>query len=179
MIQLQQQETDSTQFIEMAQRLVDGVLRASSAERVYVVKIDQWFPAKWCQFSGTQHGAIGVWKHKPTLPPFVPSRVVAEAYYELSADESRYEQLVSRTPVHVRQASSDNLNRFVDRVDNGATFLWYSGATEDVGKGCVMAYLPVVVDYTCWYAEILLRGQAKLGMLRGISAEELVAYTEA
>jgi hypothetical protein len=178
-IQLTQQEGDSNQFIEMVEALVNGAARASGARRVYVIKIDKWFPAKWCEFSGKQPGAVGIWKRRLTLPPFVPSRVVTEACHELSPDRSNYARVVLERPIHVPQASADNLGRFVDRFDSGAAFFWYSGSTENVGKGCLMAYLPASDRHVCWYAEIQLRDRATLGLLRGISNRELKGYAEA
>lgn len=179
MIQLMRQEGDSGQFIEIVEGMLNGAVRESSPNHVYVVKIDKWFPAKWCEFSGKQHGAIGIWKSRLTLPPFAPSRVVIEDHYELSTEKSGYIQMIPQKPVHLRHASSENLKRFVDRFDSGAAIFWYSGATEETGKGCLMAYIPTSEGYSTWYAEVLLRGQAKLGMLRGISKQELICYAEA
>lgn len=176
MIELLRQTDDSAQFIDLAQRLVNSAVHSSAVVRVYVVKIDKWFPAKWCQFSGKQYGAIGIWKDRLTLPPFVPSRVVSEVCHDISQGKSGDGQLRPDKPVHLRQASAENLRRFVDRFDSGAAFFWYSGSTAYLGKGCLMAYVPECDGYRTWYVEIHADEKTRLGLLRGISKQELAGY---
>lgn len=176
MIELILDENDSAKFISLAESLVNGAVRRFLPERVYVVKIDKWFPAKWCEFSGKVHGSVGIWNRKLTLHPFIPSRVIAEISYRRVSEKSDYSESVSKRRIHVRQASSDNLKRFVDRFDPGAAFFWYSGATIEIGMGCLMGYLPSSEGYSTWYAEIRIGDQATFGLLRGISRRELVRY---
>ena len=178
LIELERQEDDSTAFIDLASRLVSGVACAAAVDRLYVVKIDRWFSSKWCRFSGKTLGALGTWKDRLTLPPFVPARVVAEVCYEGKPDGA-YVQVPPEKPIHLQQPSAENLKRFVDRFDPSAAFVWYSGATAEVERGCVMAYIPVSDGYAHWYAEIQLCNEARFGLLRGISRQELDAWCAA
>lgn len=177
MIRLKQKRGDSRPFLTMVEQVLNRTLRESAARRAYVVKIDKWFTPKWCGFSGEQHGILGLWKPDLTLPPFVPSRVVDESCYEMAAGGTDYERVPHERGLHLRQASSDNLKRFVRRFDDGAAFYWYSGSSAELGRGCLMAYLPSSKEYWNWYAELLLRKGPQVGLLRGISRHEILGCT--
>jgi len=113
MIELLGQDDDSEAFIGTAQELLNGLLQDRVAEDVYVVKIDNWFSARWLRFSGKTLGAVGWRKPRLTLPPFVPSRVVHETHYEALGD-LRYKMRRPRWSVQRYQLSVDNLTRYVD-----------------------------------------------------------------
>ena len=178
LIALKKHEDDSAKFIDLASRLVSGVACVAAVDRLYVVKIDRWFSAKWCRFSGKTLGALGIWKGRLTIPPFVPSRVVGEVCYEGKPDGS-YLQVPPEKPIHLQQPSAENLKRFVERFDPSAAFVWYSGATAELRRGCLMAYIPVSDGYAHWYAEIQLHNEARFGLVRGISRQELDAWCAA
>jgi len=176
-IELAGQEDDSDAFLCAAEAMLNGALRDYRAEAVYVVKIDNWFGPKWRRFSGKVHGAVGRWEAKLTLPPFVPERVIHETHYEPLEDNS-YRMRRPQWSVHFDQSSQQNLTRGPDGYHRGAAFFWFSGNSKSNGRGCLMAYLPTGGSHRTWYAEILARDAASLGITRGISRKELAHFAE-
>lgn len=112
-------------FLGKVRSLLVGVADDYEPERLYVIRIDNWFGPKWMHFAGKisvgKHFYAGI--HKVTLhvPPFVPHRVVAERVFagpdyddtlrsrsiakpRLAgiAKEQRLQFAVSPKPVHAR-----------------------------------------------------------------------------
>jgi hypothetical protein len=148
------QQGDSAEFIEKARAIAIGVAQEYKPARIYVIRIDNWFGPKWMHFAGTftvgklPHGgptaAIGVHKTRLHVPPFVPSRVVAERVFAGPA----FDETVSALPLHIEIPSKIALQRRIADIDKEAAFLWFSGESEAQKRGSVMVYLPVAFDPT-------------------------------
>jgi hypothetical protein len=76
MIELKETEEGDSGFVPIVERALTEALQRSRPGEVYVVKIEGWFDYKWQKFSGTSMHEIAIWRHKFTVPPFHPSRVL-------------------------------------------------------------------------------------------------------
>jgi hypothetical protein len=127
------------------QAIVATIARDYEPQRLYVIRIDNWFGPKWMHFAGKftagKGAAIGV--HKVTLhvPPFVPHRVIAERVFVAP----NYDEIV-RPPLHIECASSDALQRRIADVDKQAAFVCFSSQSETQRRGSIMVYLPVASE---------------------------------
>jgi len=189
------QPGDSPDFVEKVRALAIGVAQDFEPARLYIIRIDNWFGPKWMHFAGKvtagkrprgfPTAAMGVHKTRLHVPPFVPSRVVAQQVF-VGPD---YEQAVAAAPLHIECPSMQALSRRIADVDQDAAFLWFSGESEAQKRGSVMLYLPVAFDETAprrgklgrsgaFYVGFSHREMAwEPAMLRGISRGE-VAYLE-
>ena len=133
------QQGDSADFIAKAQAIVIGIARGYSPARLYVVRIDKWFGPKWMNFAGTftagKFASAGIHKTILHVPPFVPHRVVAERVF-VGPD---FEETVAKPPLHIECSSEYALGRRIVAIDKAAAFLWFSGESEALGRGSVMA----------------------------------------
>jgi hypothetical protein len=179
------QQGDSVEFVEKVRTLAIGVAGDYEPERLYVIRIDNWFGPKWMKFAGKftagKHMAIGVHKKRLHVPPFVPQRVVAERVF-VGPD---YEETVVAAPLHIECASKEALKRRIEDIDKNAAFVWFGGESEAQGRGAVMVYLPVAPDPTlrrkgslrgcgAFYVGLSLREMSwEPVMLRGISRGEV------
>ena len=148
------QQGDSAEFIEKARAIAIGVAQEYEPARLYAIRIDNWFGPKWMHFAGKftvgrlphsgPAAAIGVHKTRLHVPPFVPSRVVAERVF-VGPD---FDRTVSVAPLHIETPSKIALQRRIADIDKEAAFLWFSGASEAQKRGSVMVYLPDAFDPT-------------------------------
>lgn len=82
---------DDPQFVELVSRTISGLASEKCPEKVFVVRIENWFDQKWLNFSGV--GRVGFFEDwrlevdtaleefrqdQTTLPPFSPKRVIEE-----------------------------------------------------------------------------------------------------
>jgi hypothetical protein len=148
------QQGDSAEFIEKARAIAIGVAQEYEPARLYVIRIDNWFGPKWMHFAGKftvgklfrggPTAAIGVHKTRLHVPPFVPSRVVAERVFA----GPDFEETVAAKPLHIEIPSKVALTRRITDIDKDAVFVWFSGESEAQKRGSVMVYLPVAFDLT-------------------------------
>jgi hypothetical protein len=180
------QRGDSAEFMRKVRALVVGVVALdSSAARLYVIRIDNWFGPKWLHFAGKftagKGFAIGV--HKTTLhvPPFVPHRAVAERVFA----GPNFDDVVTRPPLHIECTSELALTRRIADVDKEAAFVWFSSESEVPKRGSIMVYLPTASAPTAsrrdgprrtgaFYIGFSQRKDAwEPAMLRGVSRGEV------
>jgi hypothetical protein len=148
---LDQDGRDDPEFLAVIDALVSGAVTRFRPPRFYAVKINNWFGQRWLRFSGKALGAIAVWRNHLTLPPFIPSRVVAERLFTLDAPRRGYRRAKSAIWLHRYQRSGENLNKRVARVVPGDAIFWYSGNSLANGRGSLMAYIPTSAEYWPWY----------------------------
>ena len=99
-------QDDAADFIAEVQGLVDGLLRHYAPRTVVLIKIDNFFGSRWLRFSGKALGALGVWKKRLNVPPFVPNRVVSQ----LTFAGPLYDEAV-RIVTETRKASISGVQR--------------------------------------------------------------------
>ncbi|MGD0548238.1 MAG: hypothetical protein ABR991_10490 [Terracidiphilus sp.] len=117
------QQGDSAEFIGKAQALAIGVAQDYEPARLYVIQIDNWFGPKWMhfarKFTAKKGAAIGVHKTRLHVPPFIPSRVVAQRVF-VGTD---YEETVAVASIHIECPSKQALSRQIADIDKDAAFL--------------------------------------------------------
>jgi hypothetical protein len=162
-------QDDAPEFIAELQSLADGLLRAYAPPTVVIIKIDNWFGPKWLKFSGKALGALGVWKKRLTIPPFVPNRVVSQRAFVGSS----HDEVVARKAIHIPTKGMMTLKRYVADVAPGAAIIWYSGCSGKSGQGSMMAHVPTSDDYLPLYVRWVNRDSWQLTQTVGITAEDV------
>jgi hypothetical protein len=178
MVTINATDRNDPQFVEFVTRIIDAVAKFYRPDEIYITQIDHWFDHKWKAFSGKVLGALGVWKGRLTLPPFKPSRVVSQVYYEVAPSGTAIYTLKSAAPLHIDQWSDANMQRFVDRVSRNGVLVWYSGDTKASDTASVMLYHVTDEEAVGWYASFKKKEGWKLNKVEGISRRELSAMLE-
>lgn len=166
---------DAPGFLSRVQAVTDGLLRSLRPSSIVVIKIDNFFSSKWLRFSGKSLGAIGVWKERLNIPPFVPDRVLSQRAYA----GVLYDELISVRPLHVHTESVTALLRYTADIAKGAAIIWYSGRSLKSGQGAMMAHFPTIEGYWPIYVRWNNRGSWKVVESHEISVEEIRRLTEA
>jgi hypothetical protein len=145
----QSEVTDDPRFLEWVEAVVTGVEESFKTDLAFVVKIDNWFGQRWLGFSGKTLGVAGVRKEKLTLPPFVPSRVLAQRRVRREGTvPGRHKRL------HVWQSSGQNLQRYTEVVLHDAHAFWYSGGSASSDRASFMAYVSTPDGHWPWYVSL-------------------------
>ena len=168
MIELRETTGGDSGFAQIVERALNNVLEHSRLSEVYVVQVNGWFDFKWQQFSGTVMHEIAVWRNNLTVPPFHPSRVLSERWFRLSPDLGTY-QVASTKPLHIHQASAENLKRAVRDVSSSGVFAWYSQVSKDSDRASLMLYTVDAGDASGWYAGFTRKNEWCLSQVKGIS----------
>jgi len=145
---------DAPEFLAEVQALTDGLLQAFAPPAIVVIKIDNYFGKKWLHFSGKALGAVGVWKKRLNVPPFVPNRVVSQSAFT----GRTYDEAISTNPIHIHTESTNALRRYVADVAHGSAIVWYSGQSKKSGHGSMMAHFPTADGYWPLYVHWVNRG---------------------
>jgi hypothetical protein len=167
--------SDSPEFIDKVRMLAVGVACDHKPLHLYVIRVDNWFGPRWLYFSGKMLGALGVWKDKVTVPPFVPHRVMTEELFEAP----NYEKVPNKNAIHINCTSEYALLRRIAEIDKNAAFLWFSGDSQSQKRGSVMVYLPISSDDSGFYVSFAEKKTVfDIAMLRGISRAEIAHLEE-
>jgi hypothetical protein len=169
MITLDVEEGDDADFVAKVQAVAVAIATRYAPHEVVVVKLDNWFGPKWLGFSGKTLGALGVWKSPPTVPPFVPARVL----HQLRFQGPVFDAAPQGDALHIATSSEAALKCQLSDAAPGAAVIWFSGGTAGNGRGAVMAYVPNDDSYSAWYAGWLRKDEWRPVMLRGLSTSEL------
>ena len=118
---------DEPAFTRQTELVIDGILRRCSPASLALIKIDNWFGARWLGFAGKFLGAAGVTlipsKIRPdnlTIPPFVPERVVSQRRFAGPA----FEEIDAGKPVHKHVSSKLALRRMMAIEEPNAALAW-------------------------------------------------------
>ena len=168
MIELGETTGGDSGFAQIVERALNNVLEHSRPREVYAMQVDGWFDYKWQQFSGTVMHEIAVWRDKLTVPPFHPSRVLSERCFRLSPNWRTYD-VASPKPLHIHQASAENLKRTVRDVSSSGVFVWYSQVSKDSDRASLMIYTVDAGDASGWYAGFTRKDEWCLAQVKGIS----------
>src|SRR4051794_9746049 len=71
---------DDRGFLHVAGPLLNGALALCLPQALWLVRVEGWFDAKWLRFEGKLLGVAGVRGlegDEPVVPPFKPSRLMA------------------------------------------------------------------------------------------------------
>lgn len=162
--------------VAWAERIIRTEVARTGARELHLVTIDGWFSQRWLAFSHKAVGAVRFAHRDLRIPPFVPSRVLAQQSF-VRADGDTYYPLRRARALHVRQPSQANERRRVAIVAPDAALFWWSAATQPSGRGSLLAYFPGDGGHTGWYAEIARDPSATWRVSRnvGIGAPALTA----
>ena len=145
--------SDAAEFLARANAIVALALRPHVPE-VYLLRIDNWFGARWAGFGGKVLGLAGVhFRSDLPLPPFVPARVIQQTCHRYDLTKQQYTRVECARELHVEQSSSANLRRRIDQILPTAAVIWFSGNSAVVSRGSVMAYVPSETGHHAWYAD--------------------------
>jgi hypothetical protein len=145
-------DSDEPAYISQIETILSRVTVDYEPSSFIVVKIDNWFGDRWLEFSGKILGAVGARSHKtPTLPPFVPNRVISQHEFMLSP-EGFVATSNPTPPLHRKQPSEQNLKRKLADVAPGSAIAWYSDRSKSTGQGALMCSVPHGDAYWNWYA---------------------------
>lgn len=187
-------DTDDPYFIQLANRVVSGLLVRDKPEKTWIIQIDNWFDHKWLKFSG--NGAIvAPWRaaisnsfmdrfesvkaesyqEKVTLPPFTPNRILGQWSYERVGRD--YTEVASPRLPHrtERRHSEMNLRNRVRDFGDSAVFIWYSSNTVATGKGSLMIYKLLRSAVDCWFISFDRKTEWRLAASKGVSRSALDA----
>jgi hypothetical protein len=183
---------DDPQFVELANRVISGLVNDSFPEEIFVVQIDNWFDLKWLNFSGIgrvrfddPHIDIDTaldefWQDKITFPPFTPKRVVKEYFF--LRDESGDYSLSSIAPpyIHSRRhiSSHRNLHKRVADFSGSAIFVWFSSNTKSNGRGSLMVYEVSKSRVHTWYAAFSKEDEWTVVQAKGITRAQVQLLIE-
>jgi hypothetical protein len=145
---------DEVGFVQLIRDALADEL-VTTTDEAYLVKVDRWFGRRWFQFSGKILGALGVWHGRVMVPPFHPNRVVRERHFDFDVRQRSYVETPAPGPLHIHQASEENLKRGLHTISSSGTFIWYSGDTRKTGRGSIMVYVIAAGEHGEWYAEFV------------------------
>lgn len=173
-IDIGREETER-EFIRLVNRALRNLLQRTRFGEVHIVEIDGWFDYKWQEFSGTVMHEIAVWRHKLTVPPFHPSRVLSEKQFQ--ANGSEFFEILPARPLHIPQTSTANLTRCVSDISSSGAFVWYSHVNTESDRASLMLYTSGPSEASGWYAGFVKKDQWRIGQVKGAArkaVEELI-----
>ena len=175
MIRLGETVEGDSRFVPVVERALNNALEFSRPSDVYVVQVDGWFDYKWQQFSGTILHEIAIWRRNLTVPPFHPSRVLSESHFRLYPDSGIYE-VASAKPLHIHQASGENLRRAVRDISSSGVFVWYSQVSKEFDRASLMLYTVTADDANGWYAGFTKKDEWRLAQVKGMSRAGVMKF---
>jgi hypothetical protein len=162
---------DDPAFVDLVDAIIANAVDATLPAEVFVVKVKNWFGARWLGFSGKVLGALGVRKRDLTVPPFVPNRVLEQTAFRRVADA--YQPFEPGKTLHLHQPSNENLQRRLSLISMEGAFFWFSSGSKKNGRGSLMGYLPSRDGYRLWYLELKRTRAWSVAQLVGIANQEL------
>ena len=170
------QPDDAPDFVALVEQALNGIVCRYAPSTVILIKIDNWFGARWLGFAGKFLGLAGVTlkardKARAAsirIPPFVPERVVSQRRFVAPA----FKEVDPGEPVHKHVPSRTALRRKASVEAPGETIIWYSGNSKANGRGSLMAYLPLDSSYWPWFVELEKGAHWRITEIRGIKAED-------
>jgi hypothetical protein len=144
-------DLDDIRFIHAVRPIIAGAVAIVAPSEVYIVKVDNWFGARWLWFSHKALGAVGIGWFELRIPPFTPARILCESYFKRVDGE--YQREPAPLQLHVTQTSADNATRRVSTLCPDAALFWWSGNTLRNGRGSLMAHMLAPEGHVGWYAE--------------------------
>jgi hypothetical protein len=172
-------ETDDPRFVSLAAQIITGAVVTHKSLDVHIFKIDHWFDHKWLGFSGKFLGAVGSWRKKLTVPPFVANRIIDKWHYSIDAIDGTYRLETSNLQVHHCGRAGENLHRRVQQVAPASALFWYSGDTSETGRGSLMGYIPVESDHWPWFVALVLDKEWQVVRRKGIHEYEVRMFRQA
>ena len=152
---LPQNELDDPAFIDLVASFVRAYAKLTSANRVYVTHIDNWFGERWLGFAGKFRGVAGIRQRRGKLgidvrdrslavPPFRPSRVQGYAGFSIGTDGNSED-------IRPAELHCEKNGGWIHTLVGDGLYFWYSGKTSENTNGCLMAYELSSGGQDAWY----------------------------
>ncbi len=155
-IELPINDGDDAAFVRYVDRLLTRAVMAAQPEKVYIVRLDNWFGSRWYGFHGKILGAVGFHNKRGykrfIVPPFVPERVLSETCYERAGGEYVPIEVPERLAIH--QKGGDNLKRWLDLFTTSGLLIWYSGNSASRDNASAMLYVNTPNATDAWYCGV-------------------------
>jgi hypothetical protein len=162
-------QLDDTAFIRLLGSFVAAYVKSTSATRIYLTHIDNWFGESWLGFAGKWQGIAGVRQRRGRLstdtrsrslaiPPFRPTRVQSYAGYEVTAEGTLLEFAVS--PLHCEKNGG-----CIQTLFGEGLFVWYSGNTSENSTGSLLVYELNFGGQDAWYLNFSTDDHAKWNVI--------------
>jgi hypothetical protein len=166
-IELLIKPNDDPQFVELARRVISGLVNDNFPSEIFVVQIDNWFDLKWLNFSGIGrvkfdgHPHIDgdtaldeFWLDKVTFPPFTPRRVLKEYFFERDENGDYSLSTIAPPYIHSRRRARSNrkFHRRLENFTHSAVFMWFSSNTKSNRRGSFMVYEVGDSGINTWYS---------------------------
>jgi Flp pilus assembly protein TadD len=171
-IRLKHQADDDAALLFRLQHVIAGAIRFARPKLVHVVKLDNWFGARWLRFAGKVKGRDLRPDERLAVPPFAPGRVVREVSYRRQGDELRR---VKARRLHESAIAPSAAPIWLDAHAPSGIFIWYSGKTASQDRGSLMVYeVEKDAEQRGWYAELRQReGVWSVSSAIGTSVNEI------
>jgi hypothetical protein len=178
-------ETDDSQFIELLNCLVRGLIARHAPQELWTIQIDNWFDHKWLGFGmGATAPALATDRYgtekaefyyeKPSFPPFTPNRVLSQCSYVWVGDEYREAPLPILPHTFKGQPNQSNWHRRIEDPNHSVCFVWYSAETLANGRGSVMVYNTTANGFDCWFSAFSRQQDWKLHATKGVSRGDVL-----
>ncbi len=177
-IPLKIKNTDHPEFIALVENMINNFDVYYYPDEVYIIRIRGWFDHKWLNFSGKgrvpfdhpyqDHPQVALdefFQDQTTFPPFTPKRILSQESWIL--DDHRHRTMLPHK--YKYEQSAKNLNRRVKDHSKSALYIWYSSATDENKRGCVMVYHCYDSMVKSWYSSFLFLDSWKIDKVKGIN----------
>jgi hypothetical protein len=185
-------QNDDPEFVELVKRVIAGCIGDSFPNTIIVIQIDNWFDYKWLGFSGK--GRVGFpfvvnldldtaldefRQDQITLPPFSPSRVIEEYYFqrEVTGEYRARDPLIYLHQKELAPSSQNLHKRIVDRFDS-EVLVWFSSNTKQNLRASVMIYEVKGREVNPWYAGFAKEEQWRVLQTKGIPVDQVQSLIE-
>src|ERR1700682_289133 len=168
MLTIKPADNSDPQFVAIVERVLNNTLQIHHPAGVYVVLIDNWFDHKWLEFKSNKvDGDPSGWRTKLPPPPFEPSRVLSQSYFQADTSTPPLYEGSGSKPLHILSS-----RRSVGEITSSGVFVWHSNVGKDSDRGSLMVYLSEDGKGSAWYASFTKNTNWRVGKIKGISRRE-------
>ena len=160
---------DAPYFVAQVEALACAVVEKYAPSDLLLIKVKSWFGLRWLGFSGTVYPQVPSWLKDLAVPPFLPSRILAQRRF--AAPE--YLEMPPGQALHVAMQGRRTHLRSLADIERGAAIVWFSGASESDGRGSLMVYIPAEEGYIRFYVAYSAENGWHLHRVHGITHPEL------
>jgi hypothetical protein len=187
--------TDDNQFIDILNSMLKKLLVQNAPDCLWIIQIDNWFDHKWLRFSGLGTHAlfpsvgpvnldtilsrvdstkVEFYQDGVTFPPFAPERILGQWSFLRSGSDYIEAPLPELPHNTERRPIRSNMHNRIEKRNDTALFIWFSGNTLKNGRGSVMVYNFQTANITCWFASFVRNEDWTIERTKEISRLEML-----
>lgn len=164
--------TDNADFISRVESIIKDRIFNWKPQNIFVSRVDNWFDEKWLKFSGTLMYEIVITKLiELTIPPFHPNKI--ESCDKYIRQKDKYLKSVLEKPLHIFQASNDNLKRKIADFSDNGIFIWYSSRSKINNNGSLMIYYVCDDECFAFYASLTFERNWNVNKSAGMTKKDI------